>query len=108
MADILFSPLSLGKDDFPFHRLDCNKLMSTKKIIFYRPLSSRGIIEIILQVFEAISRMRVNLPKCSVGWINMDMGELLAYSSLAGRRIEEFPLTYLGVLLGGNPRPVSF
>lgn len=65
-------------------------------------------MEFCLKIFEVISGLRVNMAKsCMVG-IHVDNTNIQSLTSLIGCRVGSWPLKYLGMPLGGNPRAISF
>ena len=62
----------------------------------------------ILQIFELSFGLKINLSKSGLAGINIVSQELSNTTSSVGCQILEWPLVYLGVPLGGNPRSVSF
>ena len=60
----------------------------------------------IFQIFELSSGLKMNLSKSDLAGINIDSQELSCIASLISCQILEWPLVYLGVPLGGNPRSV--
>lgn len=62
----------------------------------------------IMRSFERISGLRINLEKCKVAVLNLEDGELSVYARLLGCEQESWPIKYLGLPLGGNPRALSF
>ena len=62
----------------------------------------------ILEVFGSISGLRVNLGKSVILGINTDV-DLLHYMATFSRcEVGVWPIKYLGLPLGGNPRKVDF
>ena len=65
-------------------------------------------LKYILQIFETISGLRVNLQKSSLVGIKVDKQETIRFANLLGCKVEKLPLKYLGFPLGGQPRSVAF
>jgi len=62
----------------------------------------------LLQAFEVVLGLKINRRKCSVSGINLEDREEVRLGRLAGCDVLCWLLTYLGMLLGGNPRSVNF
>ena len=62
----------------------------------------------ILGFFEAIYGLKINLAKSGLASINVDNQIMKAFASLAGYQVLHWPITYLGIPLGGNPHALSF
>lgn len=65
-------------------------------------------LKIILQIFELVSGLKVNMGKCSVVGINCDGVKIQRLADFLGCSVGEWPLAYLGLPLGGNPYAESF
>ena len=61
-----------------------------------------------LQNFESISGLHINLGKNGLACIDVGDHFLGDLSNFVGCSILGWPLTHLGVLLGGNPHLVTF
>ena len=48
------------------------------------------------------------MVKNSLAGINVDIQTMNAFASFAGCQVLQWPLTYLGIPLGGNPQALSF
>ncbi|XP_028112207.1 uncharacterized protein LOC114310430 [Camellia sinensis] len=70
--------------------------------------SKVGSLLKILRIFEIVSGLTVNLNKSSVVGINLEESYVQRVADMLGCSIELFPLKYLGLRLGGDPRVVSF
>ena len=68
---------------------------------FYNVLS-------LLQIFEVVSGLRINLSKCGLAGINVEDSRVGQLAVMVGCEVTPWPLTYLGVPLGGNPRAETF
>lgn len=53
-------------------------------------------------IFERILGLKVNFAKSSVARIGVVDSEVSQYAQLLGCRVEEWPLKYLGMPLGGR------
>ena len=62
----------------------------------------------ILEVFRSISGLKVNLSKSILLGINTDVTLLHQLADLSGCEIGDWPIKYLGLPLGGNPRRIDF
>jgi len=62
----------------------------------------------LLQVFEVVSGLRINREKCGVVGINLENNVVDRLANFGGYNILSWPLTYLGMPLGGNPRTLCF
>ena len=58
----------------------------------------------ILQAFRSFSGLRVNLSKSTLLGINTEPALLQDFEDLSGCELGEWPIKYLGLPLGGNPR----
>ncbi|XP_028056784.1 uncharacterized protein LOC114260796 [Camellia sinensis] len=70
--------------------------------------SKVGSLLKILRIFEIVSGLKVNLSKSSVVGINLADSHVHRVAAMLGCSIDSFPLKYLGLPLGGDPRLVSF
>lgn len=59
-------------------------------------------LKLILQIFEKISDLKVNFLKCWLVGIGVDNGQLIRFAQIMGCRVEQWPLQYLGMPLGGT------
>lgn len=57
----------------------------------------------LLQVFEVVSGMKINKSKCGLAGINVENSVLSSYATPVGCSVKQFPFSYLGLPLGGNP-----
>lgn len=62
----------------------------------------------ILQVFQLVSGLRLNLGKCGLAGLNIHQEVVDDLAGIVGCEVLNWPLVYLGVPLGGNPRSESF
>lgn len=65
-------------------------------------------LKLISKVYECFFRLKVNIAKSSLVGIGIDDMVLSSYVDNFGCRVESWPLKYLGMLLGGNPRAACF
>ena len=78
--------------------------------IFFSKASMEHLqnLKIILLVFEQVSGLKINLEKSTISGINT-MQELLSILTLVFYcSVSEWPLSYLGLPLGGNPKTIGF
>ncbi|KAJ9671271.1 hypothetical protein PVL29_027318 [Vitis rotundifolia] len=65
-------------------------------------------LKFILLVFGQVSGLKINLEKSSISGINIG-SELLSNLALVFEcRVSDWPLSYLGLPLGGNPKTIGF
>ncbi|XP_020420593.1 uncharacterized protein LOC18774736 [Prunus persica] len=62
----------------------------------------------ILELFCFVSGMEINKSKCSLVGINLDDGLLNELAGAWGCEVGAWPMSYLGLPLGGNPRAIKF
>ena len=62
----------------------------------------------ILEVFGSISGLRVNLRKSIILGINIEDDLIHNLATITGCEVGVWPISYLGLPLGGNPRKISF
>lgn len=62
----------------------------------------------ILQNFETISGLKVNFLKSSLASIGVVKEDLEHFSTILRCKVEDWPLKYLGLPLGGSPKLISF
>lgn len=55
-------------------------------------------------VFEDMSRRHINMAKCSLAGINMADNIVNSLAEAIGCRTPSWPIVYLDIPLGGNPR----
>ena len=67
-------------------------------------VSIAGIIEF----FSTISGLKINKAKCSLVGINSDERKIERLAQSWGCEVDSWPLKYLGLPLGGNPRALNF
>ena len=65
-------------------------------------------LKLILLVFGQLSRLKINLKKSTLSWINVNQESLTCLASCLECRVSKWPLSYLGLSLGGNPLTISF
>lgn len=85
-------------------KLSC--LQFADDTIFFREASLQNILTLksILQCFEMASGMQVNFYKSSIIGINMEKRALQMFTGIFNYKVMEIPFTYLGLLIGANPR----
>lgn len=62
----------------------------------------------VLQFSERVSGLRINMSNSGMVSVNLDGAVLAELSTLAGCGIIEWPMTYLGISIGGDPWEKSF
>ncbi|WJZ99833.1 hypothetical protein VitviT2T_018248 [Vitis vinifera] len=62
----------------------------------------------LLLVFGHISGLKVNLDKCNLFYINLDQNHLSKLAKLLDCKASDWPILYLGLPLGGNPKACGF
>ena len=65
-------------------------------------------LNLILETICCISGMKINNAKCSLVGINSNGSNVERLAEMLGCGVGSWPLKYLGLPLGGNPRSVSF
>ena len=65
-------------------------------------------LKIILLVFGQVSGLKINLEKSTISGINTRQELLSSLASVFYCRVLEWPLSYLGLPLGGNPKTIGF
>ena len=65
-------------------------------------------LKILLLVFGHISGLKVNLDKCNFFYINLDQNHLSKLAELLDCKASDWPILYLGLHLGGNPKACGF
>ena len=59
-------------------------------------------------MFGHISRLKVNLDKSNLYDINLDQDHLSRLAELLDCKASDWPILYLGLPLGGNPKACGF
>ena len=62
----------------------------------------------LLLVFGHIFGLKVNLNKSNIYGINLDQNHLSRLAELLDCKVSSWPILYLGLLLGGNPKACGF
>ncbi|RVX09326.1 LINE-1 retrotransposable element ORF2 protein [Vitis vinifera] len=65
-------------------------------------------LKIILLVFGQVSGLKINLEKSTISGINTRQEMLSSLALVLECRVSEWPLSYLGLSLGGNPKTIGF
>ena len=78
--------------------------------IFFSKASMEHLqnLKIILLVFGQVSGLKINSEKNIISGINTRQELLSSLASVLDCRVSEWPLSYLGLPLGGNPKTISF
>ena len=90
--------------------MEVTRLQFVGDAILFLPKDKYNFLNVLslLQIFESIFGLHNNLGKSGLIGINVEDHFLEDLSNLVGCAIMDWPLTYLGVPLGGNPHSVSF
>ena len=59
-------------------------------------------------MFGHISRLKVNLDKSNLYGINLDQDHLSRLAELLDCKASDWPILYLGLHVGGNPKACGF
>ena len=65
-------------------------------------------LKLILLVFGRLLGLRINLNKSTLSGINISQNQTARLTSLLDCAISDWPLSYLGLPLGGNPTQIQF
>ena len=65
-------------------------------------------LKLILLVFGQLSRLKINLEKSTLFGINISQELLSRLASILDCRVSKWPLSYLGLPLGRNPKTKRF
>ena len=65
-------------------------------------------LKLILLVFRQVSRLKINLEKNTISGINTRQELLSSLASVFYCRVSKWPLSHLGLPLGGNPKTIGF
>ena len=65
-------------------------------------------LKIILLVFGQVSGLKINLEKSTISGINTRQEVLSSLALVLECRVSEWPLSYLGLPLGGNLKTIGF
>ena len=78
--------------------------------IFFSKASMEHLqnLKIILLVFRQVSSLKINLEKSTISGINTKQELLSSLASIHDCKVLEWPLSYLGFPLGGNPKTIGF
>ena len=66
------------------------------------------ILKPILLVFWKLSMLKINLDKSTLFEINTSQDLIIRLASMLECKVSEWPLTYLGLPLGGNRKAIAF
>ena len=96
---------SVGRD-----RTRVSLLQFADDTIFFSKASLEHLqnLKIILLVFGQVSGLKINLEKNTISGINTRQELLSSLASVFDCRVSEWPLSYLGLPLGGNPKTIGF
>ena len=65
-------------------------------------------LKLILSVFEQVSGLKINLERNTLSSINTSQEVLSSLALILDCKVSKWPLSYLGLPLGGNPKLVGF
>lgn len=101
----LVKGLSVGSEGILISHLQ----FADDTILFLEP-DAESFVNVLslLRFFEIASGLKINLSKSGLAGINVDSQVLTAFALSAGCQSLHWPLVYLGIPLGGNPRALSF
>ena len=78
-------------------------------ILFFRAsFEELHSLKLILLLFGRLSRLRINLNKSTFSGINISQDQTARLASLLECAVSDWPLSYLGLPLGGNPNSLFF
>lgn len=77
-------------------------------LFFYLAMNMDGLICYVLDCFCEVSGLKLNKIKCSLMGINLEEGKLERLANLWGCRVGLWPVKYLGLPIGENPRAETF
>ena len=82
----------------------------TDDTIFFSKASQEHLqnLKLILLVFGQVSGLKINLEKNIISGINTSQELLSSLASIHDCKVLEWPLSYLGLPLGGNPKTIGF
>ena len=78
--------------------------------IFFSKASMEHLqnLKIILLVFGQVSGLKINLEKSTISVISTRQEPLSSLALVLACRVSEWPFSYLGLPLGGNPKTIGF
>lgn len=101
----LFKGLHTSRD-----RISATHLQFADDTIFFSMGDESQMVSFfsVVRLFRVLLGLRVNLEKSSVAGICANSSQVQQVVALLGCGIETFPMKYLGLPLGGNPRSEVF
>ncbi|XP_028121753.1 uncharacterized protein LOC114318966 [Camellia sinensis] len=117
VTDVLGRIIDLAKDKGVIEgfvvgrdRIEVTHLQFADDTIFFSSKEENkvGCLLQVLRIFEIVSGLKVNLSKSSVVGINLNDSYVRRVADMLGCSIESFPIKYLGLPLGGDPRLAPF
>ncbi|WKA03336.1 hypothetical protein VitviT2T_021451 [Vitis vinifera] len=92
------------------NRTRVSHLQFVDDTIFFSNLREEELqtLKSLLLVFGHISGLKVNLNKSSIYGINLDQAHLSRLAEMLDCKASGWPILYLGLLLGGNPKACGF
>ena len=101
----LFEGFTVGRDGSRV-----SLLQFADDTIFFAKACPKSLqnLKLILLVFGQLLGLKINLEKSTLSRINVNQESLTCLASSLDCRVSEWPLSYLGLPLGGNPMTISF
>ena len=95
----------MGRD-----RTKVSLLQFADDTIFFSKASLEHLqnLKIVLLVFRQVLGLKINLEKNTISGINTRQELLSSLTLVFDCRVLEWPLSYLGLPLGGNPKTIDF
>ena len=101
----LFEGFLMGRNKT---RVSIYNLLMTLSFFFRASLGELQSLKLILLVFGYLSGLRINLNKSTLSVINISQYQIPRMASLLVCTVLDWPLAYLSLPLGGNPKWISF
>ena len=101
----VFRGFVVGRD-----RVEISHLQFADDTLFFMEADHNNFLNLlqILETFRSFSGLRVNLGTSTLLGINTDRVLLQELATLLGCELGDWPIRYLGLPLGGNPRKIDF
>lgn len=101
----LFEGLQVSRD-----KISVTHLQFANDTIFFFEGDESQMVNLfsVVRLFGVLSGLKINLEKSRVAGINIDLSLIQRVAELLGCGIETFPMKYLELPLGGNPRVKCF
>lgn len=97
----------VGLADLPSH-LHAVQYADDIAIFSIATLRQLNMIKLILYIFELLTGLKTNFSKTLVVGIGLKQEEVQGVAIILGRRISQFPITYLGITLHTRSIPSSY